>query len=163
MREPLTLALGDARATREAGARLAGALATIAPATLMVTVAGELGSGKTTLARGLLEALGVAGAVRSPSYTLIESYPVGRAQLHHLDWYRLSGADELDLLGFRDLCGPGQWVLVEWPERVPAVAASADLALSLAYEGDGRRLSAVARTAMGERVLTRWMEDTALG
>ena len=128
----------------------------------MVTLAGELGSGKTTLARGLLAALGVAGAVKSPTYALIETYAVGARQLHHLDWYRLSGADELELIGFRDLCGPGQWLLVEWPERAPALAAGADLTLTLAYEGEGRRLLGGAGTPDGARVLARWMADTAL-
>ncbi len=164
MREPLrlTVALVDEFATRRAGARLAGALAAVAPDTLFVTLGGELGSGKTTLARGLLAALGVDSAVRSPSYTLVESYTLGQRVVHHLDWYRLAGPDELDGLGWRDLCGAGQWLLVEWPERVPAVAASADLAVALAYHGEGRRLDAVSRTPAGDRVLERWQADTAL-
>ena len=164
MREPvrLTVALVDEPATRRAGALLAGALAAVAPDALFVTLGGELGTGKTTLARGLLAALGVHGAVRSPSYTLVESYPLGQRVVHHLDWYRLAGAEELDGLGWRDLCGPGQWLLVEWPERVAAVAAGADLAVALAYEGNGRRLDAVARTPAGTRVLVRWKADSAL-
>ena len=111
--------------------------------------------------RGLLEALGVTGPIRSPSYTLIESYPAGGRRLHHLDWYRLAGADDLEGLGFRELLGPGHWVLVEWPERAPTVAAQADLALGLAYEGAGRRLEARAATPRGAEVLRRWIQRNA--
>jgi tRNA threonylcarbamoyladenosine biosynthesis protein TsaE len=111
--------------------------------------------------RGLLEALGVAGPIRSPTYPLIESYAVGSRRLHHLDWYRLAGSDDLEGLGFRELLGPGHWVLTEWPERVPEVAAQADLALSLSYEGAGRRLEGRALSPRGEAVLARWMQGNA--
>jgi tRNA threonylcarbamoyladenosine biosynthesis protein TsaE len=163
MREPgpLTRVLADESATRHAGAALARAFEGTAGAGLFVTLAGELGAGKTTLVRGLLAALGVAGPVRSPTYTLVESYPTATGRVHHLDWYRLGGTDDLEGLGFRDLQGPGQWVVVEWPERVPQVAAAADLAVALAYEGEGRRLTATARTPAGAAVLARWTTGTA--
>lgn len=163
MRQPLelTLALADEAETRAAGAALAAALAAADPAAIFVTVAGELGAGKTTLVRGLLAALGVAGPVRSPTYTLIESYPAGPRKLHHLDWYRLTGADDLEGVGFRELLAPGHWVLVEWPERAAAVAAQADLAVRLGYEGAGRRLEARARTARGAAVLQLWTAGNA--
>ncbi len=163
MREPgrLTLALADEDATRAAGAALAAALVTVDPPAVFVTVAGELGAGKTTLVRGLLEALGVAGPVRSPTYTLIESYPAGPRRLHHLDWYRLAGPDDLEGLGFRELLAPGHWVLAEWPERAAAIAAQADLAVGLSYLGAGRRLEARAQSPRGAAVLDRWKEGNA--
>jgi tRNA threonylcarbamoyladenosine biosynthesis protein TsaE len=163
MREPgrLMRPLADEAATAAAGAALAGALTAVDPDTLFVTLSGELGAGKTTLARGLLRALGVTGPVRSPTYTLIESYAVGGRRLEHLDWYRLADAEELEALGFRDLLSPGRWVLVEWPERVPAVAASADLEILLRYAGAERAVEAVARTEGGAAVLAHWMQ-TAL-
>jgi tRNA threonylcarbamoyladenosine biosynthesis protein TsaE len=163
MREPLELTLGlaDEAATRGAGATLGAALAAADPVAIFVTVAGELGAGKTTLVRGLLAALGVAGPVRSPTYTLIESYPAGPRRLHHLDWYRLTGADDLEGLGFRELLAPGHWVLVEWPERAAAVAAQADLAVELRYAGAGRRLEAHAATPRGAAVLTLWRRGNA--
>jgi tRNA threonylcarbamoyladenosine biosynthesis protein TsaE len=163
MREPLelTLALGDEAATRSAGAALAAALLAADPPAIFVTVAGELGAGKTTLVRGLLKALGIAGPVRSPTYTLIESYPAGPRRLHHLDWYRLAGADDLEGVGFRELLAPGHWVLAEWPERAASVAAQADLALSLRYEGSGRRLEARAVTPRGAAVLRLWIAGIA--
>ena len=154
----LTRTLADEAATRAEGGALAAALVAVAPPALFVTVAGELGAGKTTLVRGLLAGLGVAGPVRSPTYTLVESYPVGPRRLHHLDWYRLEGADELEALGLRELLAPGDWVIAEWPERAPAVAAQADLALELSYEGAGRRLEARASTPGGAAILARWMQ-----
>ncbi len=163
MREPvqLTRALADEAATRRAGAELAAALLAADLQAVFVTIAGELGAGKTTLVRGLLEALGVSGPVRSPTYTLVESYHAGSRQLHHLDWYRLSGADDLDGLGFRELLAPGHWVLAEWPERAAGVAAQADLALRLDYHGAARQLSAAALTSRGAAALRRWMEGIA--
>jgi tRNA threonylcarbamoyladenosine biosynthesis protein TsaE len=164
MREPgiLILDLADEAATRRAGAALARALVVAASGGAFVTLSGDLGAGKTTLVRGLLQALGVSSAVRSPTYTLVESYAAGAGQVHHLDWYRLGGADDLDGIGFRDLQGAGQWVLAEWPERVAGVAASADLAIALAYDGDGRRLTARSATPAGGLLLSSWTAETAL-
>ena len=164
MREPgpLTQVLADEAATRSAGAALARALEAEGAAGAFVTLTGDLGAGKTTLERGVLEAHGVTGPVRSPTYTLVESYAVGPARLHHLDWYRLSGVDDLEGIGFRDLQGPGQWLLVEWPQRVAAVALSADLALGLDYDGAGRRLTVHARSGLGARLLAHWKADPAL-
>jgi tRNA threonylcarbamoyladenosine biosynthesis protein TsaE len=159
----LSVVLADEAATRAAGAALARALDAAGADSALVTLAGELGAGKTTLARGFLEALGVRGLVRSPSYPLVESYEAGGRAVHHCDWYRLSGPQELEGLGFRELVGPGQWVLVEWPERAPAVAARADLALKLAYAPAGRRLVMTAGSAMGRLVITRLKTDKALG
>jgi tRNA threonylcarbamoyladenosine biosynthesis protein TsaE len=165
VREPgeLTLDLPDDAATRETGAALARALAAGAPDGAFVTLAGDLGAGKTTLARGLLQAAGVAGPVRSPTYTLVESYRAGDRTIHHLDWYRLAGDEDLEALGFRDLLGGRAWVVVEWPERAPATACEADLAIRLEYAATGgRRLTLQPRTSVGERI-AHLMPDRALG
>lgn len=166
MREPgeLTRALPDEAATRAAGAALARALAAGADDAAFVTLAGDLGAGKTTFVRGLLDAVGVTGPVRSPTYTLVESYRVGDRTVHHLDWYRLSGEEDLDGLGFRELLGGRQWVLAEWPERAPAVAGEADLAVRLEYAaGGGRALTVVSRSERGRRALAHLMPDRASG
>jgi tRNA threonylcarbamoyladenosine biosynthesis protein TsaE len=161
MREPgvLTRPLADEAATTAAGAALARALAAGAPGGAFVTLAGELGAGKTTLVRGLLRALGVTGPVRSPTYTLLESYPVAGRTVHHFDWYRLGGTDELGALGFRDLGGDGAWLLVEWPERVPAVASGADLAVTLDYAGAARALALRSQTATGWAILAAYLQQ----
>jgi tRNA threonylcarbamoyladenosine biosynthesis protein TsaE len=162
VREPgeLIRRLPDEAATRAAGAELARALATGADAGAFVTLAGDLGAGKTTFVRGLLAAIGVAGPVRSPTYTLVESYATPDRSVHHLDWYRLAGEDDLDGLGFRELLGARQWVLAEWPERAPAVAGEADLAIRLDYAaGGGRTLTLVARSPTGHRTLAEFMPD----
>ncbi len=165
MREPgeLTAELNDEAATRAAGSAVARALLARPTDRILVALSGELGAGKTTWVRGFLEALGVTGPVRSPTYTLIESYGFGERTVHHLDWYRLGDAADLEGLGFRDLEGPGQWVLVEWPERVPEVGQRADLRLALDYRGMGRTLRLAAGSAMGEAVLAALKTANALG
>ncbi|MBS0373399.1 MAG: tRNA (adenosine(37)-N6)-threonylcarbamoyltransferase complex ATPase subunit type 1 TsaE [Proteobacteria bacterium] len=163
MREPERVigALPDEAATRRAAADLARVLQARAPAAFFLTLEGELGAGKTTFVRGLVEGLGIRGPVRSPTYTLLETYEAGSHRLHHLDWYRLADPAELEALAFRELLGPGQWVVVEWPERAPAIAAQADLAISLGYAPAGRALAAVGRTPEGSKVAADWMRKTA--
>lgn len=150
--------LADERQTVEVGAALGRALACREG---FITLSGDLGAGKTTLVRAALRAMGHAGPVRSPTYSLIESYPVPQATVHHLDWYRLGDEGDLEALGFRDLLGPGQVVLAEWPERVPWVARQADLAISLTYAGDGRELVALSATPRGRVILNEWMKEIA--
>lgn len=154
----MILDLTDEAASLRVGAGLGRALASHAA---FVTLAGDLGAGKTTLVRAAMRALGHAGPVRSPTYTLIESYGVAAGTVHHLDWYRLGDEEELESLGFRDLLQSNSRVLVEWPERIPAVAAKADLAVSLVYAGDGRRMTVHAQSLAGERLLSAWMTEIA--
>jgi tRNA threonylcarbamoyl adenosine modification protein YjeE len=112
-------ALADAAATGRLGAALARALG---EGGAVLYLSGELGAGKTTLARALLQALGYAGHVRSPTYTLVEPYELQGRRVFHLDLYRLAAAEELEYLGLRDLDPAQDLILVEWPEltRRPA-------------------------------------------
>jgi len=141
------LLLKDADATAELGARLARHL----PARAVVHLHGDLGAGKSTLARALLRALGVTGTIRSPTYTLVEQYPLqdGGTALH-LDLYRIGDPGELEFLG---LDGDIRLWLVEWPERGQGALPPADLDIALAVEGTGRRCVLRPNTATGLRWL----------
>jgi tRNA threonylcarbamoyladenosine biosynthesis protein TsaE len=144
------LHLADADATE----RLARALAATAPMPAVVHLRGELGAGKSTLARGWLRALGVGGAIRSPTYTLVERYPLaGGGEALHLDLYRIGDGAELEFLGLDDV-DAALW-LVEWPERGGDVWRSPDLCVALAIEGDGRRCELSPRSLAGQDWLAR--------
>ena len=119
----------------------------------MVHLYGDLGTGKTTLVRGILRGLGHGGSVKSPTYTLIEPYePEGRP-VFHLDLYRLGDPEELEYLGLRDLLGVAGLVLVEWPERAAGALPSADLVVRIGYAGSGRDLELLGSGPRTERVI----------
>jgi tRNA threonylcarbamoyladenosine biosynthesis protein TsaE len=152
----LRLIASDAAETRAIGARLAAAVLAADPCDpLLITLSGELGAGKTTLVGGLLAALGHPGAVRSPTYSLIEPYRLADRDVHHCDLYRLRDPDELDDLGLRDLLTSRAMLLVEWPERAGDRLRAPDIALLLAYRKAGRVVTLTASSALGEAVLAR--------
>jgi tRNA threonylcarbamoyladenosine biosynthesis protein TsaE len=139
----LQLELPDVAATGQLGQRLAAAL----PADTsgwMILLEGDLGSGKSTLARALLRGLGYDGTVPSPTYTLVEPYDVHGRTVYHVDLYRISGENELPFLGWADL--RDGLMLIEWPERVPALRGQADLSIRLDFDGDGRKAEIAALT-----------------
>ena len=148
----MTLHLADAAATQTLGARLAPALT----GGMIVTLAGDLGTGKTTLVRGLLRARGVEGAVKSPTYTLVEHYLISSLYFYHFDFYRFTNQNEWDSAGMSDYFRSDAVCIVEWPERVGDRLPHPDLALSLSYADDdgGRDVVATAHTPDGERCLT---------
>jgi len=145
------LHLADASATQSCGAQLAPALR----GGMILTLQGDLGTGKTTLVRGLLRARGVTGAVKSPTYTLVEHYPISSLYFYHFDFYRFTNPNEWDSSGMPDYFRDDAVCIVEWPERVGDRLPQADLALSLSYATDkgGRDVVAIARTPDGERCL----------
>ena len=122
---------------------------------MIVAIEGDLGSGKTTLVRGVLRAVGVEGPVKSPTYTIVEHYAVSSLYFYHFDFYRFMSPDEWDAAGFSDYFHDDAVCIVEWPERAGNRLPQADLALSLAYEANehGRELVARANSASGERCL----------
>ncbi len=138
------------------GAALAHGLPALDAAPLLLFLAGELGAGKTTLARGLLTALGVAGPVRSPTYTLVEVHTLPRLTVVHADLYRLSDPDELEALGLRDLHTPGHLWIVEWPERAARSLPAPDLELRLAIDA---RAHTVQVDSASERGVA-WLRDS---
>src|SRR5258705_9289919 len=129
------LTLRDEAATAELGARIAAALA---PGDL-VALSGELGAGKTALARAILRELGVQGHVPSPTFTLVQAYETPGLLLHHFDFYRIERASELSELGLEDALEGGA-VLVEWPERgMPAYLTADALRIGLEPTGETTR------------------------
>lgn len=146
----MDLILVDESATGCVGAALAHSLPDIAQGNFLVGLSGELGSGKTTLARAMLRALGVAGTIRSPTFTLVEPYETARGVVNHLDLYRLEpGMPALEGLGYRDIRGQPGLVLVEWPERAGTALGAPDLSVNLEHWGAGRRISLEAHGESG--------------
>lgn len=154
------LKLPDPEATERFGRALGQALAEPTQSGLTIWLEGELGAGKTSMARAILRGLGYAGRVPSPSYTLVEPYALGRGRLFHVDLYRLQTPDEADLLGLAELPGPGELLLVEWPERGGDRLALPDLRLNLAVEAEGRGLLVVAGRQL-PRQLAAWLDTWA--
>lgn len=120
----------------------------------VVFLAGDLGAGKTTFARALLGALGVESRVKSPTYSLVESYAAGDLTIHHLDLYRIADAGELEWLGLADLAVEPFLLLVEWPERAGAALPQPDLTVHLAHAPAARDVVLEASTARG----TAWLQ-----
>ena len=139
--------------TEAFGAQCAGARPTADAALAVVYLAGELGAGKTTFARGFLRALGIAQAVRSPTYTLLELYPAGALTVVHLDLYRIADPIELESLGLREWARAHHLWLIEWPERGGARLPPPDLSLVFAVGDAGHDIAASARSGLGERWL----------
>lgn len=143
--------LPDPDATEDLGRRLADSQ----PPGAVVFLEGPLGAGKSSLARAWLRALGVTGAVKSPTYTLVERYPLpAGGEAAHLDLYRLAEAGELDFLGLDELAGARLW-LVEWAERAALGLPPPDLRIRLDMAGSGRRAWLQATSARGEAWLGR--------
>ena len=133
------------------GAEIARA---IAPG-IVVHLVGELGMGKTTLSRGVIQGLGHSGAVKSPTYTLVEPYEHTRIPTYHFDLYRLGDPEELEFMGIRDYLDGQSLCLVEWPQRGDGVLPPADLVITIDKEGAGRSVELRTNSANGDAVLDR--------
>lgn len=148
------LSLESAEVTAAFGARLARATPWSPDGRVRcVYLQGELGAGKTSVAQGLLRALGVEGRIPSPSYTLVEPYDTPYGRVLHIDLYRLNSADELEALGVRDEWLDCALLLVEWPEKGAAALPPCDLRLELAVAGQGREVTLCAASEAGHRWL----------
>jgi len=136
--------LPDEEATINLGKALAEVFLVWPSPVLSVYLQGDLGTGKTTMSRGLLRALGHQGAVKSPTYTLVEQYDLDKQKVFHFDIYRLADPEELEYMGIRDFFEPeaGQRVLalIEWPEKGEGVLPAPDISLHLDVLGQGRQV-----------------------
>lgn len=132
--------LNDEDGMQALGQELAGIL----PRGTLVTLSGDLGAGKSVLVRAIIHELGYAGRVKSPTYTLIESYDTGQlgeqpVRIAHLDLYRLEDPEELDYLGFDDVLGEHDLVFIEWPEKGAGRVPQPDLHIAISYTDTGGR------------------------
>ena len=137
-------------------------LASFATNGLLITLQGDLGTGKTTLARGILEGLGYSGIVKSPTYTVVEPYELSVGMIYHFDLYRIFDPEELEFLGFRDYLNEGYLCIIEWPERGDRYVYSADLCIAIEPIEFGRKIYLRSNSREGEWVFQNIQEFSEL-
>jgi tRNA threonylcarbamoyladenosine biosynthesis protein TsaE len=147
----LEYSLSDEQATLKIGADLAQ----VCPAPCIIFLQGQLGAGKTTLTRGFLHGLGLKGAVKSPTFTLVEPYYLADKHIFHFDLYRVNDLQELEYIGIRDYFTEDSLCLIEWPERGQAILPKADLMCELSLHSAGRLLKLYAHTEKGNSILQK--------
>lgn len=144
------LTLQSEAATQAFAARLARLL----HGGMVIFLQGSLGAGKTTFCRGVIQALGHQGAVKSPTYTLVEPYQLADLQVNHFDLYRLHDSEELEFMGIRDYFNPQSLCLIEWPEHGSGYLPQADLTIQLTQQGELRILQLTAGSQAGSKIIT---------
>ena len=163
---PVHRNLPDETATAALGGALAQALLEMRDAIdtrgIAIGLFGDLGAGKTTLVRGLLRQLGVTGAVKSPTFALLEPYEVSRLHLYHFDFYRFKNPKEFQDGGFAEYFGPGAICLVEWPAQAGSYLPPIDLEVRLQVLDSGRGVELIAHTPNGDRCLDRLGKFTVI-
>lgn len=145
----MLLSLNDESDTIALGAKIASVLS----GGELIYLQGELGAGKTTFARGLLNALGHSGNVKSPTYTLVEPYSITGIDVYHFDLYRINDSEELEAMGIRDYCDGKAICLFEWPEQGADVLPEADITLFLSHISSGREVEIKSNSVTGENIL----------
>jgi tRNA threonylcarbamoyladenosine biosynthesis protein TsaE len=158
----LELRLADSSATEALGTALARSYVRRGRGSAAMYFEGELGAGKTTCVRSLLRTLGVTGLIRSPTYTLVEVYPLDGLTCVHVDLYRLRDVGEVAELGLRDYLDGDCLLLVEWPDKGRAVLPSADLDFILEYQDVSRACRLEARSGRGQEWLADLVNDSSL-
>jgi tRNA threonylcarbamoyladenosine biosynthesis protein TsaE len=158
----VNLTLPDPDATDNLGRALGEAFPGAVASPLVLHLNGELGTGKTSCARGLLHRLGVAGNVRSPTYTLLEIYALPALTCVHADLYRLRSQAEFVHLGLSEYLLPAHLILIEWSANGGPLVPAADITLDLSYAGSGRAASLRSGSASGEAWLKDLARDTRL-
>jgi tRNA threonylcarbamoyladenosine biosynthesis protein TsaE len=153
--------LADELATVEAGKALASLVNDISgnKANVMIYLQGRLGAGKTTFSRGFIQSLGHSGAVKSPTYTLVEPYEMEAGAVYHFDLYRLQDPEELAFLGCEEYFNSCLACLVEWPEKGEGLLPEADLVVSLESDAEGRKMILEGRSVSGEQICKNFAQS----
>lgn len=125
----------------------------------IIHLSGDLGAGKTTLCRGILRARGHEGAVKSPTFTLVEPYDVEGGAVFHFDLYRLMDGEELEYMGIRDYVRDDSLCIIEWPEKGGGYLGKPDLEMRLSIEGPGRGLVIIPHSESGKQVVAQLHVD----
>ncbi|MBU2919434.1 MAG: tRNA threonylcarbamoyladenosine biosynthesis protein TsaE [Psychrosphaera sp.] len=146
----LSVELKDELATVQMGNHLADVIKDGA----IIYLHGDLGAGKTTFTRGVVQGLGHKGNVKSPTYTLVEPYELAGINAYHFDLYRLGDPEELEFMGIRDYFELNSLCLIEWPEKGAGVLPQADLDITLEYVDTGRKITFIANNDKGASILT---------
>lgn len=132
---------------------LAKKFSEVLQAPLVVYLEGELGAGKTAFCRGVIQALGHSGAVKSPTYTLVEPYQLQGWRIHHFDLYRLADPEELEYMGIRDYFADDTLNFIEWPDKGYGWLPGADIEIRIEYAGSGRKITFSALTEAGQKII----------
>ncbi|AXT32485.1 tRNA (adenosine(37)-N6)-threonylcarbamoyltransferase complex ATPase subunit type 1 TsaE [Pseudoalteromonas tunicata] len=128
---------------------MGNALAEVIKSGAVIFLHGDLGAGKTTLTRGIIQGFGHQGKVKSPTYTIVEPYELAAQQIYHFDLYRLADPEELEFMGIRDYFASNAICLIEWPEKGGMLLAEPDLDITLEYVDEQRKISIIGRTTKG--------------
>ena len=137
-------------ADEEAMVALGQRLAQVTAGSGLIFLEGDLGAGKTTLSRGIIRGLGHVGAVKSPTFTLVEPYEIGDIRAFHFDLYRLVDPEELEYLGIRDYFEDDALCLIEWPRKGAGFLPKPDLTITISPQDSGRSLQIVSQSSRGE-------------
>ena len=142
----VTLYLADEQAMSDFGARIAR----VTRGHGLIFLEGNLGMGKTTLSRGIIRGLGHVGAVKSPTFTLVEPYEIGDIRAFHFDLYRLVDPEELEYMGIRDYFDEDALCLIEWPDKGAGFLPKPDLTITISQQDSGRSLKMLSQGSRGE-------------
>ena len=135
--------------TEQATETFATKFAACLTAPLVITFSGDIGAGKTTFIRALLRRLGIQSAIKSPTFSLVESYQTELAYVHHFDLYRIQDQAELDYIGFRDYFDEQAVCCIEWPERLGQYLQWADVSITMRVKGAGREMQLLSASEAG--------------
>ncbi len=130
-------------------------LASVTEKGTVIHLQGDLGAGKTTFSRGFINGLGHQGAVKSPTYNIVQPYQIDQLSVYHFDLYRLSDPEELEVLGFRDYFDGESICLLEWPEKGDGCLPDPDLCIAFEYDGNDRNISFQAVSEVGHTILNK--------